>query len=194
MRAAMTHDRPLPGYAAPILATLPPLPAWLVCALRSDHAGEAGAVMIYRGILAASGDAAVLGFARRHRLTEQGHLDLLEQLLPRPQRSRLLPVWRLAGFVTGALPALFGSRTVYATIDAVESFVDRHYQQQIDRLDAEGIHAEIRALLVHCRAEEVQHRDEARAAATAAPGPALRLWAWLVGAGSAAAVQAARRL
>jgi ubiquinone biosynthesis monooxygenase Coq7 len=190
----MTHDRRPPAYTAPILATLPPLPDWLVGELRSDHAGETGAVMIYRGILAFSRDPGVVDFARRHMATEQGHLDLLEVLLPRPRQSRLLPIWRVAGWLTGALPALFGPRAVYATIDAVETFVDHHYQQQIDRLDAEGIHPEIRALLAHCQAEEVHHRDEARDAATAPPGALLRGWAWLVGNGSAAAVQAARRI
>jgi ubiquinone biosynthesis monooxygenase Coq7 len=184
----------MPAYAAPILATLPPLPEWLVGELRSDHAGETGAVMIYRGILATTRDPVLREFAARHGQTEQGHLDLLEVLLPRPKRSILLPIWKVAGFLTGALPGLVGSRAVYATIDAVETFVDHHYQQQIDRLDAEGIHPEIRALLAHCQAEEVHHRDEARDAATGPAGLLLRGWAWLVGTGSAAAVQAARRI
>ncbi|MCZ8149187.1 MAG: demethoxyubiquinone hydroxylase family protein, partial [Roseomonas sp.] len=116
----MTHDRkPL---IAPPLASLPPIPDWLVRELRSDHAGETGAVMIYRGILAVSRDPGVRDFAARHGATEQGHLDLLEQLLPPAQRSRLLPIWKVAGFLTGALPALFGPRAVHVTIDAVESF------------------------------------------------------------------------
>lgn len=38
------------------------LPASLVADLRSDHAGETGAVVIYRGILAVTRDA---GFAVR---------------------------------------------------------------------------------------------------------------------------------
>ena len=170
------------------------LPPWLVAELRSDHAGETGAVMIYRGILAASRDPALRDFAARHKATEQGHLDLLDELLPPADRSRLLPLWRLAGWLTGALPALFGPRAVFATIDAVESFVDRHYQAQIDRLDGEGILPEIRALLERCRLEEVHHRDEAREAGEGPRYPvALRIWGWLVGAGSAAAVAAARR-
>jgi ubiquinone biosynthesis monooxygenase Coq7 len=150
--------------------------------------------MIYRGILAVSRDASVRAFSERHKATEQGHLDLLEALLPPGQRSRLLPLWRIAGWLTGAIPALFGPRAVYATIDAVETFVDHHYQAQIDRLDAEGIHPDIRALLEHCRVEEVHHRDEARGLGDAPPGALLRFWSWLVGAGSAAAVSAARRL
>lgn len=170
------------------------LPAWLLGELRSDHAGETGAVLIYRGILAVSRDPAVRAFAERHKATEQGHLDLLERMLPPRHRSRLLPVWRVAGFLTGFLPALFGPRAVFATIDAVESFVDHHYQAQIDRLDAEAILPGVRALLEHCRLEEVHHRDEARELAPPPAGPVLRGWAWLVGAGSKAAVGAAKRL
>ncbi|WP_137181088.1 demethoxyubiquinone hydroxylase family protein [Roseomonas sp. AR75] len=189
---AMTHHRtPL---VAPPRASLPPMPGWLVQELRSDHAGETGAVMIYRGILAVSRDAGVRDFASRHRATEQGHLDMLEALLPPARRSRLLPIWKVAGFLTGALPALFGPRAVHVTIDAVESFVDHHYQQQLDRLDAEGIHPEIRALLAQCQAEEVEHRDEARDLHGGAPGVLLRAWGWIVGAGSAAAVMAAKRI
>ncbi|HEV7265272.1 MAG TPA: demethoxyubiquinone hydroxylase family protein [Falsiroseomonas sp.] len=192
IRGAMTHDRkPL---IAPPLASLPPIPDWLVRELRSDHAGETGAVMIYRGILAVSRDAAVRNFAARHRATEQGHLDLLEQLLPPARRSKLLPIWKVAGFLTGALPSLFGPRPVHVTIDAVETFVDHHYQQQLDRLDAERIHPEIRALLAVCQAEEVEHRDEARELSGGPPGSVLRLWGWIVGNGSAAAVVAAKRV
>jgi ubiquinone biosynthesis monooxygenase Coq7 len=192
MRAAMTHDRkPL---IAPPLVSLPPLPGWLVAELRSDHAGETGAVMIYRGILAVARDAGVRDFAARHGATEQGHLDLLEQLLPPAQRSKLLPIWKVAGFLTGALPALFGPRAVQVTIDAVETFVDHHYQQQLDRLDAEGIHPEIRGLLAQCQEEEVAHRDEARDLHGGMVGGLLRGWGWVVGAGSAAAVMAAKRV
>ncbi len=188
----MTHDtKPL---IAPPLASLPPLPHWLVQELRSDHAGETGAVMIYRGILAVTRDPALRDFAARHGATEQGHLDLLEELLPPAQRSKLLPIWKVAGFLTGFLPALFGPRAVHVTIDAVESFVDHHYQQQLDRLDAEGIHPEIRALLAHCQQEEIHHRDEARELHGGASGWLLDLWGRIVGAGSAAAVQAAKRV
>jgi ubiquinone biosynthesis monooxygenase Coq7 len=170
-------------------------PAWLVGELRSDHAGETGAVCIYNGILAVSRDPAVRDFAQRHRATEQGHLDLLEGLLPPADRSRLLPIWRVAGWLTGALPALFGPRAVFATVDAVETFVDHHYRAQTDRLAAEGIFPDIHALLERCREEEVHHRDEAREAGEGPRyGPVLRAWAWVVGSGSAAAVAAAKRI
>jgi ubiquinone biosynthesis monooxygenase Coq7 len=166
----------------------------LIGDLRSDHAGESGAVMIYRGILAGARDPAVRAFATAHLATEQRHLDLLDALLPGSQRSVLLPLWRLAGWLTGFLPALGGSQAVYATIDAVETFVDRHYEEQIRKLAPSGSAGALRATLLSCQAEEVHHRDEARGLRTERVSRLLRLWAWLVGAGSKAAVAAARRV
>lgn len=175
------------------------VPAALVAELRSDHAGETGAVWIYRGVLAFSRDAEVRSFARRHLATEQEHLRLISPLLPWPQRSRLLPLWRMAGFVTGALPALAGPRAVYATIAAVETFVDVHYQQQLDHMaalpDAErDAAAALREVLARCQADECHHRDEAQALRGHPPGRLLRGWCAMVGAGSAAAVRLARRI
>lgn len=166
----------------------------LIGDLRSDHAGETGAVAIYRGILAISRDPAVRHFALVHLATEQEHLARFGALLPRGQRSILLPVWRAAGWLTGALPALVGPRAVYATIDAVETFVDHHYEEQVRKLPDHGPGGALRALLVACQADEVEHRDQARAAAIAGPGRLTLVWQWLVGAGSALAVLAARRV
>lgn len=170
------------------------LPAWLIRDLRSDHAGETGAVAIYRGILATSRDAGVLAFADAHLKTEQRHLALIETVLPQKSRSVLLPLWRLAGFLTGALPALLGPAAVFATIDAVETFVDRHYGDQIERLSQEARHPDVLALLQQCRLDELRHRDEAREALSGAPGPIVKAWCRMVGLGSAAAVAVARRL
>ncbi len=179
-----------------------PVPASLVGELRSDHAGETGAVWIYRGVLALTRDAALRRFAETHLATEQEHLRLITPLLPWPQRSRLLPLWRVAGFFTGALPALAGPRAVYATIAAVETFVDQHYQQQLDQIDAlpadtRESAAPLRALLARCQADECHHRDEATAFGAAlradAPGWLTRAWCAMVGSGSAAAVVLARR-
>lgn len=175
------------------------VPPSMIGDLRSDHAGETGAVWIYRGILASSRDAGVRAFAQRHLATEEEHLRLLVPLLPWPQRSRLLLPWRMAGFFTGALPALAGPGAVYGTIAAVETFVDRHYQQQIDHIDAlpaadRIAAAPLRALLARFQADECHHRDEAQALQARRGGSVLRAWCALVGAGSAAAVLLARRV
>lgn len=159
--------------------------------LRSDHAGETGAVMIYRGILAVATDPETRDFATRHLATEREHLSLIEDVLPAHERSMLLPLWRVAGWITGALPAVFGPTAVYRTIEAVETFVDRHYAAQIAMLPPGD---ELRQLLERCRDDEISHRDEAAARSERPASAWLRGWAWIVGQGSAAAVTAARRM
>ena len=161
-------------------------------ALRSDHAGETGAVYIYRGILAVTRAPEVIAFARHHLATEQRHLEMMSQLLPREEYSRLLPLWRLAGWLTGMLPALFGPLAVYRTIDAVESFVDRHYLEQIEQLQVRPAYQALRNLLQSCRDDEVLHRDEARSHLKAA-GFIARLWVSAVGIGSRIGVLLASR-
>ncbi len=166
----------------------------LIGDLRSDHAGETGAVAIYVGILAITRDPDVRQFAERHLATERDHLARLDALLSPHQRSVLLPLWTVAGWLTGALPALLGADAVYATIDAVETFVDHHYEEQIRKLPEEGPSGVLRALLIACQADEIHHRDEARIANAKIIGRVTRCWQWLVAKGSAAAVAAARRV
>lgn len=171
-------------------------PAALRRELRTDHAGETGAVMIYRGVLAVSRDPDVRAFARHHLDTEQQHLQWIEAVVPRPGRSRLLPIWRLSGWLTGALPALFGPRAVFATIQTVETFVDRHYEAQLRQIDALARDdlAELRALLARCQSDELAHRDDAHARWDQQPGALLRLWLWLVRHGSEQAVGVCRHI
>jgi len=178
-------------------ATAPLLSVYLERELRSDHAGETGAVAIYQGIsriAAWRGDAELLEFAFQHGQTEAEHLRLIEAWLPRARRSLLLGPWRVAGWLTGALPALFGRRAVYATIAAVETFVDQHYQQQIDHLQRHGGPEGLLPLLLRCQSDECHHRDEAAALAGAKTSWPLRAWCQVVGTGSAAAVVLARRV
>lgn len=165
--------------------------------LRSDHAGETGAVYIYKGIEAVArwrGDVELLNFAKAHGATEADHLAEVTNWLPASQKSLLLGPWRLAGWLTGALPALFGRRAVYATIAAVETFVDHHYQQQIDHLDEFGGPEGLLPLLIRCQADEQHHRDESAALAGTSLGVLTIAWCWTVGRGSSAAVVLARRI
>lgn len=172
-----------------------PLPAVVVADLRTDHAGETGAVCIYQGVLRFARDPALRAFAGRHLVTERAHLRQIEAWLPAAERSRLLPLWRVAGWLTGALPALAGPRAVYATIEAVERFVDLHYGEQVQRLASDPSLLSLRQTLLACQGDEVAHRDEAASArGPAAPGGPLRAWCSLVDAGSRAAVAVCRHI
>ncbi len=171
-----------------------PLSPELIAELRSDHAGEAGAVEIYRGILAVSRDATVREFAREHIRTERRHLRFFDDWLPARQRSRLLPVWKTAGWVLGATSALFGRRAVFLTIDAVETFVESHYQRQIAEMaripELETLSAKLQGF---CD-DEVGHRDDARRRRTGPPRLVARLWSRMIGVSSIVGVAIARRV
>jgi len=192
--AAAIHTHAARG-AGPAPAASPDLPAQVLTDLRTDHAGETGAVCIYQGVLRVTRDPALRAFATRHLATEQAHLAHMEAWLPKAHRSRLLPAWRLAGWLTGALPAVFGSRAVYATVEAVERFVDHHYDEQVQRLTSQpDLHA-LRETLLACQQDEAAHRDEAAAArGPDAPGLMLRAWCQLVDTGSRAAVGICRHI
>jgi ubiquinone biosynthesis monooxygenase Coq7 len=171
------------------------LPPQVIADLRTDHAGEVGAVCIYKGVLMFCRDAALRDFAARHLATEQIHLKQVKEWLPPAHYSRLLPVWRLAGFLTGALPALFGPRAVYATIESVETFVDHHYEEQVQALQSQPELVHLRQTLQACQADEISHRDEAaQARGSFKMGFFLRMWCAMVARGSRHAVAVCRHI
>ena len=117
------------------------LPAHMVAAIRSDHAGETGAVWIYRSMRWFTRDPDLCAMLESHRRQEQIHLDAMNRILPWRFRSRLLPIWILAGIMTGSIPAMLGRRWMLGTIAAVEQFVDVHYLEQIECLKEDLIKA-----------------------------------------------------
>lgn len=165
-----------------------------VADLRSDHAGEAGAVEIYRGMLCVSSDAELRRFAHAHIRAERRHLRFFEEWLPSRHRSRLLPVWRSAGWLLGAISALCGRRTAYRTVVAVETFVEKHYQAQIEAMSATpDLEALVDTLRGFC-AEEVHHRNDAARRVNEPDGWVTRAWVNTVAMGSAIGVRVARKI
>jgi ubiquinone biosynthesis monooxygenase Coq7 len=143
--------------------------------LRVDQAGEYGATRIYAGQLAVlrpSSPAAKL--VSRMAMQEQRHLNRFNKVMAerRVRPTLLQPLWRVAGFALGAGTALIGEEAAMACTDAVETEIDRHYSRQLDDLGADD--PELSADIAEFRAEELEHRDTARAAgAERAPGYAL---------------------
>lgn len=102
-------------------------PEWLRTELKTDHAGEFGAVEIYRGALWGARLRASLGFtgaatqrmmsfSEHHMKTEQEHLDVMRALVPEPARTRLLGLWTCAARSLGFFPAVLGARSLYWTV------------------------------------------------------------------------------
>ena len=178
------------SYHLPTLAELSPS---LVAELRSDHAGETGAVYIYKGILAGTKLASLREFAAEHLRTEQRHLDFFDSWLRPQDKSVFIILWRLAGWCLGFISALAGPNAVFASIDVVERFVVQHYQQQIATLQAHSQWPEVAAVLQSFMHDEAAHREDAANRAEPQAGPILQLWLFMVEHGSALAVAVARR-
>jgi 3-demethoxyubiquinol 3-hydroxylase len=187
MSAAKPPVRPGPGAARARLAEI----------LRVDHAGELGAVAIYKG------QAAVFGAARRdipitHDLVdmqahEEAHLAGFDALLTehRVRPTVLTPLWRAAGFVLGAGTALMGEKAAHACTEAVESVIERHYAEQVEELrDSDPA---LSQELARYRDDELAHRDHAvEHGAREAPG--YRLLSAVIGVGCRAAIKLAEKI
>jgi ubiquinone biosynthesis monooxygenase Coq7 len=144
--------------------------------LRVDHAGEYGAVAIYRGQLAVferrPGHARIVGQLGKMAGQEQAHLDAFDKLLAegRVRPTALSPIWNVAGFALGAATALMGEKAAHACTEAVETVIEEHYGDQVAELEATG-DADLAGRLARFRDEEVAHKDLAVAeGASQAPG------------------------
>ncbi|WP_216352911.1 demethoxyubiquinone hydroxylase family protein [Sphingomonas sp. LM7] len=129
--------------------------------MKVDHAGEHGAICIYR---------AQRWFARWRAPEMVAELDhFLEherrhrarfgaELARRNRRRCRSYFWCGAGgFALGAVTGLAGRQAIAATTVAIESVVLRHMQQQVEALDA--IDQEAVAALREIIAEEQEHHD-----------------------------------
>jgi ubiquinone biosynthesis monooxygenase Coq7 len=161
--------------------------------LRSDHAGEVGAVYIYKGILKIATDSELVSFSKRHLVTEESHLRQIEAVLPKKDRSKLVGLWKIAGFLLGFIPALFGPKIVFATIEAVEAFVEEHYEEQLKYLRAQpNPNRELINLLQSCQDDEIDHKLESAEKKNLTPGIFINFWTKIVSSGSAFAVKIAK--
>lgn len=131
--------------------------------IRVDHAGEYGAVAIYRGqravLAGAHGKARIAGQIAEMEREEQRHLDAFDALIRsgRARPTALAPLWNAAGFALGATTALLGERAAHACTAAVEEVIDRHYQDQIAELGSRD--PAFSAMVESFRQDEVAHRD-----------------------------------
>src|SRR5262249_27920267 len=148
-------DKPLTSREALTIARI----------VRVNHAGEYGAIRIYR---------AQIGVARRlypdavadlsHMLEHEiRHCTVFSAAMParNSRPCRLISLWSAGGSILGFRPALMGRQSIWPCTAAVEAAVHRHLDDQIGflaRRDGE-LHEAIRDI----RAEELSHLCHAEA-------------------------------
>jgi len=132
--------------------------------LRVDQAGEYGATRIYAGQLAVlRRNCPEARLVARMAAQEERHLTRFNQLMAerRVRPTALQPLWNVAGFALGAATALMSEQAALACTDAVETEIDKHYREQLAELGEDD--PELAADIEEFRADELEHRDSARA-------------------------------
>ena len=133
--------------------------------IRVDHAGERGAVQIYKGQLAVLKPSPLRDQIQEMLAHEQAHLKAFDGLMKqhRARPTVLSPLWHMGAFGLGAVTALLGEKAALACTVAVEEVIDDHYESQRQKLiDHPEKSPESEALLetiIICQAEEVLHKN-----------------------------------
>ena len=162
--------------------------------VRVDQAGEFGATRIYAGQLAVLGDRHPAARAIHHMAAqEERHRAFFDKMIAdrRVRPTLLQPFWDKAGFALGAVTAALGPDAAMACTAAVETEIDKHYQEQRDLLGDSD--PELSAAIADFQAEELEHRDHALAAG-AENTPGYPVLSALIRLGCKAAIAAAKRI
>ena len=166
--------------------------------LRVDHAGEYGAVAIYKGQLAVfkrqPGRERIVGQLEEMAHQEQDHLDAFDKLLAagRVRPTAMSPIWNAAGFALGAATALMGEKAAHACTEAVESVIEEHYGDQVAELEASG-EKDLAGKLSKFRDDEIAHKELA-ASEGAAQAPGYPILSALIGAGCRLAIRISEKV
>ena len=159
--------------------------------IRVDQAGEFGATRIYEGQLAVMGDRGPHSAEIRHMAAQEAeHRAKFDALLVRRgvRPTALHPFWSAAGYALGAGTALLGPEAAMACTE-----IDRHYSEQLDKLEASGADPELAEMIAAFREEEREHRDAAFANG-AEQAPAYPLLAGAIRLGCRLAIKLSERI
>ncbi len=133
--------------------------------LRVDHAGEYGAVQIYKGQRAVfdklPNKARMSALLKEMEEGEQHHLATFDKLLTETgtRPTVFAPLWNVAGFALGAGTALMGEKAAMACTSAVEEVIEQHYGQQAEEIgDSDPA---LREMIEEFREDEIAHKDTA---------------------------------
>ena len=131
--------------------------------LKVDHAGEHGAVNIYRGqrLVCSWRDEALKRELEEFRAHEERHRAIFAAELERRgvRRCRSYRLCGLGGFVLGVLTGICGRASIAAVTVAVERVVLRHLEVQLREL--EGVDAAAHAAISSILDDERSHHDRA---------------------------------
>ncbi len=100
--------------------------------VRVNHAGELGAIQIYKGQLAVLKNKPISKDIMDMLKQEQKHYETFSQLIidKNIRPTLLFPIWKLGGFSLGVFTAILGKEATMACTEAVEEVIVKHYEEQ----------------------------------------------------------------
>ncbi|MFT3996105.1 MAG: demethoxyubiquinone hydroxylase family protein [Asticcacaulis sp.] len=132
--------------------------------LKVNHAGEYGAIRIYRAQLwvARRFQPDLASFLSETLAHEVDHCRRFREAMTthRSRPCRAMWLWSTGGIVLGLATALMGRNAIMACTAAVEATVHRHLDEQIDYLTPRD--RTLADLIADIRVQEIEHLDFAR--------------------------------
>ena len=131
--------------------------------IRVDHAGERGAVKIYEGQLLALNtlikDENLKKTIEEMRVHEKEHCEFFEKEIKKRKikPTKFFPLWDLLGVGLGFGSTILGKKAAMLCTASVEEVIDKHYQDQINKLGPEE--KELRKKIIKFREDELHHKD-----------------------------------
>ena len=133
--------------------------------IRVDHAGERGAIKIYEGQLLALNtivkDENLKKIIEEMKIHEKEHCEFFESEIKKRKikPTKFLPLWDLLGVGLGFGSTILGKKAAMLCTASVEEVIDKHYQDQINKLGPEE--KELRKKIIKFREDELHHKDVA---------------------------------
>ena len=161
--------------------------------IRVDHAGEHGAIAIYKGQLSALsliGDKKTSSIISEMAEGEKAHAKEFDRLVKerKTRPTALMPLWSLAGYTLGVISVIGGKDSVMACTEAVEDVIDK-----IEELESSGKEQDILKTIKKFHAEEVEHEKIAKNEITENT-PTLKIFKNLVGLGCKTAINLSEKI
>ena len=105
----------------------------------------------------------------------------------------MIYIWKIAGFLTGFIPSLIGKKFIFATIFYVESFVEKHYQEQIEMIKNKKKYSQLKNVIKKLQDDEISHKNEALLEAKNF-NIGHKIWGKLIESGSKMAVNISKKI
>jgi len=144
--------------------------------LKVNHAGEHGAIRIYRSQIAIARWRCpdIVPELEEMLAHEVSHRARFAEAMPsrHAQPCRMLFLWGIGGRLLGSGTALLGRNAIWACTAAVEEAVHRHLNDQLTFLSCRD--QELYTLIASIKSEELSHLDHAEESLTS-HGPIVRM-------------------